>query len=335
MSIQLIIAVSISLIMGISGYAQATCSGSVFNPVSDVAWNSLFPIRVGGVALATNSSLPDGSQGTVNPVCSCTSSDETYMGINVGFWDIVNLAEVVDDAWCSPTLGTAFSSADNGFHGGANSQATPTPHTFKQVHWLSFPALKLLNLLTDMSCLQGGDFDFVDFSELMPDWNEDLLAALKDPKVFLLANSVANIACAGSNALAQVPGAFLPTTFDSFWWCWWDNIYPLSGNSASPSVLTTTAQLVGKQIFEYSELGLIQDYVSDPDGCTANPAYVAKKSQWRFQFAKPIKSSSPMWVGQSEFVWGSGKTQPYAGKNFLLVVFQKKNCCQKLFGTGN
>jgi conjugal transfer pilus assembly protein TraU len=302
-----------------------------------VAWNGLFPIRVGGVALATNSSLPDGAQGTVNPICTCETqhfngenATKWYRGLQVGFWDIGYLTEVVDDAWCSTTLGTAFSGLDNGFHGGSNSQAIPAPHTFKQVHWINFPIFKLLNLLTDISCLQDGDFDFVNFSELMPDWNEDLLAALKDPKVFLLANPVADVACAGSNALAQVPGNFLPTTFDSFWWCWWDNIYPLSGNAASPSVLTTTAQLVGRQIFEYSELGLLQDYVADPNGCHPEPAYIAKKSQWRFQFAKPVKSSTPMWVGQNEFVWGSGKALPYDGRNFLMVLFQKKNCCLKI-----
>jgi conjugal transfer pilus assembly protein TraU len=316
------------------GNAHASCSGSIFDPVTDVAWNGIFPIRVGGVAVATNGSLPDGAQGTVNPACTCTTSTQTYLGLNVGFWDIGYLAEVVDDAYCSPTLGTSFSGLNNGFHSGANSQVVTASHVFKQVHWLSFPAFKLLNLLTDMSCLQGGDFDYLSLSEVMPDWSDDMLAALKDPKVFLLANPVADIACAGSNALAQVPGNFLPATFDSFWWCWWDNIYPLSGNVSLPSILTTTAQLAGRQVFQYGELGLVQDYTSDPNGCAPGPAYIVKKSQWRFQFAKPVKSSVPMWVGQSELAWGNGKALPYAGSNFLLVTFQKKNCCQSVLGSG-
>lgn len=314
------------------GETRAVCNGSSYNPVTDTAWNGIFPIRVGGVALATNSSLPDGSQETVSPICTCTTSTESYLGLSVSFWDIDYLVEVVNDAWCSPTLGTSLSGLSNGFHGGANEQGVAAPTTFKEAHWLTYPAFLLLGMLTDMKCIQQVGFDFANFTELPQGWNNDYMSALKDPKVFLLANPLADIACAGSNVLAQVPGGFFPTTFDTFWWCYWGNLYPLSGNVALPHVLTSAAQVVGKQIFLNSEFGAVLDWVADPMGCNPQPAYIAKKSQWRMQMAKPVKQATPMWVGLSELAWGTGKTPPYYDSNFLFVLFQKKNCCQKILG---
>jgi len=313
-----------------SSQAFAKCDGSIFNPVTDVAWNGIFPIRVGGVKVAGNENIPDGDQGTVNPICTCTTSSETYLGTEVGFWDISYLAEVVDDAYCSPTLGTGFSNLDNGFHQGASSKKVAAPHTFKQVHWLMFPAFKILGMLLDMQCLQGGDLAFGDMSEVSPDYANDYLAALKDPKVFLFANPVADIACSGKNAIAQVPGGFFPSAYDSLFWCLWDNVYPLSGNVGSAHSLTASAQLVGRQIYTYSEFGGILDYTND--SCQGRPNFVMKASQWRFQLAKPVKTATPFWPGQTELVWGQGKAPAFNDKNFLFVLFQKKKCCQRLKG---
>ena len=315
--------------------SHALCNGSPFNPLTDVAWNGIFPIRVGGVVVA-GSGLPDGSQGTTSPICTCTTSTESYAGLTIGFWDIDYLVEVVNDAWCSPTLGASLGgSLSNGFHNGQNDQRHVAPITFKQTHWLTFPLFLMIGMLTDMKCIQQVGFDFANFTELPQGWNNDLTSALKDPKVFLVANPLAEIACAGSNSLAQVPGGAFPIVFDAFWWCWWDNIYPVSGNVASPHVLTSAAQAASKQIFLNSEFGAVLDWVADPMGCNPQPAYIAKKSQWRLQLAKPVKQGVPMWIGLSEMAWGTGKSRPYYDSNFMFVLFQKKNCCQKILGSSS
>jgi len=309
--------------------AMATCDSGVFNPVTDVAWNGIFPIRVGGVKVASNSSAPDGDKGTVNPICTCTTTTGTYLGTEIGFWDIAYMAEVVDDPGCSPTLGASLGLND-GFHQGMNSKTVDAPHTFKQVHWLMFPAFRILGMLTDLKCLQSGDLAFGSMSEVDPSHASDFLAALKDPKVFLFANPVADIACSAKNAIAQVPGNFFPSVYDSLFWCLWDNIYPLSGHSGSPHALTAASQIVGRQIYLFSEYGGILDYTSN--SCQGQPNFLMKSSQWRFQIAKPVKTATPFWPGQSELIWGAGKTLPYKDKNFLYVLFQKKKCCQKLLG---
>lgn len=327
------IIVKITVLVGLltASPALATCNGSIFNPVTDIAWSGLFPIRVGGFAVATNNSLPDGAPGTVNPICTCTTESETYLGTQIGFWDVAYLAEVVDDPYCSTVLGTSLGSS-NGSGQGTNSKDIDAPHTFKQIHWWPFNAIQMLGMLTGLSCVQQTPLQMAALSEIDPSWTNDWMAMLKDPKVFLVANPVADIACGAKSAIAQIPGSFFPSVYDSLFWCLWDNVYPLSGNSSTPHNLTASAQIVGRQIYIYTQLGLIQDWTSHPNGCTSQQTPTMKSSQWRFQLAKPVKTATPFWAGQSELIWGTNKAPAYNDRNFLYVMFQKKKCCQKIYG---
>ena len=311
--------------------AMATCNGAVFNPVSDVAWNGLFPIRVGGVAVATNSNLPDGADSTVNPICSCTTTSGSFIGTQIGFWDVAYLVEVVSDPYCSTVVGTTLGS-NTGTHQGSNSKDSAAPHTFKQVHWWPFNAIQLLGMLSGLSCVQQVPLQMTYLSEIDPSWTEDWLAMLKDPKVFLVANPAADIACAAKSAIAQIPGNFFPSVYDSLFWCGWDNIYPLSGNNGTPHDLTASAQIAARQIYINTQLSTVEDFMADSQGCTGQIVPVWKSSQWRFQLAKPVKTATPFWAGESELIWGSGKAPAYNDKNFLYILFQKKKCCQKIYG---
>ena len=311
--------------------ALAKCEGTIFNPVNDIAWNGLFPIRVGGFAVATNSNIPDGGQGTVNPICSCTTTNGTFIGTQIGFWDVAYLVEVVDDPYCSTVVGTTVGS-NTGSRQGTNKKDVEAPRTFKQVHWWPFNAIQLLGMLTGLSCVQQAPLQMTYLSELDPSWTEDWLAMLKDPKVFLVANPAADIACGAKSTIAQLPGAFFPLVYDSLFWCLWDNVYPLSGNVGSPHNLTASAQIAGRQIYTNTQFGAVEDFTADSQGCSGRVTPVMKSSQWRFQLAKPVKSATPFWAGQSEMIWGSGKAPAYNDKNFLFVLFQKKKCCQKIYG---
>ncbi len=303
-------------LLAVSTPALATCNGTIFNPVTDIAWNGLFPIRVGGFAVATNSNVPDGAQGTVNPICTCTTTSGTFIGTQIGFWDVAYLVEVVDDPYCSTVVGTTVGSA-GGSHQGTNDKSVTAPRTFKQVHWWPFNAIQLLGMLTGLSCVQQVPLQMTYLSEIDPSWTEDWLAMLKDPKVFLVANPAADIACGAKNAIAQVPGSFFPSVYDSLFWCAWDNIYPLAGHSSTPHNLTASAQVVARQIYTNTEWGTVEDFTADSQGCSGQIIPVWKSSQWRFQLAKPIKTATPFWAGESELIWDSGKAPAYNDKNFL------------------
>ncbi len=316
-------------LMAIPCFAGDRCKGKAFNPVSDVSWNGLFPIRLGGVTVAKNSQVPDSADGTGSPICLCEDSKGTYLGLQVSFWEVAYLVESVNSAWCSPTLGTAFSGADNGALSGTNRQKNESPKTFKQVHWMMFPAFRLMGLLTDMPCLATGDFAFATMTELSPVHNNPFLGLAADPKAFLFANPAANVACAASNALANAPAEVLAPAFDSLFWCWWDNIYPLTGEVQTPHDLTGAAQNVAREVFAMTQTGAVLDNVRNV--CQGSYAPVPKKSHWRMQIAKPVKGATPFVPGQSELTWGSGKQAPYSDGNYLFVLFNKKRCCQKIY----
>ncbi|WP_224962476.1 TraU family protein [Geomonas subterranea] len=326
----LLLAISL-LVLAQGQRAEAKCEGSPFNPVTDIAWNGIFPIRVGGVAVAQSKNMPDGADGTTDAICTCKTEKETFIGSEVSFHDLGILVEVVNDAYCSPTLGVQFSGLDNGSRAGINNKSIDSQRTFKQVHWYQFPVFHILGMLLDMKCIaQGSGLVPGDMSELDPSHTYDFIAALADPKVFLFANPAADIACGGKNVIAQVPGGFFPAAYDSLFWCQWDNIYPLSGNVGHSSHLTASAQLVAKQLYKFSQFGGILDYTAN--SCQGTYTPVMKSSQWRYQLAKPVKTATPFWAGQSELAWGSGKLPTYKDSNFLFVVFQKKKCCQKFKG---
>lgn len=327
----LVVSFAVLVALGCTVPAMATCNGTIFNPVTDIAWNGLFPIRVGGIAVDTNGSAPDGGQNTVNPICSCTTTSGTFIGTQIGFWDVAYLVEVVDDPYCSTVIGTTIGS-NTGTHQGSNDKHVAAPHTFKQVHWWPFNAIQLLGMLTGLSCIQQVPLQMTYLSEIDPSWTEDWLAMLKDPKVFLVANPVADIACGAKNIIAQVPGNFFPAAYDSLFWCAWDNIYPLSGNSSTPHNLTASAQIAARQIYTNTQFGTIEDFMADSQGCSGQIVPVWKSSQWRFQLAKPVKTATPFWAGESETIWGSGKAPAFNDKNFLYVLFQKKRCCQQIYG---
>lgn len=79
----------------------AKCGGKFFNPVSDVAWRAMFPIKIGGIKVT-----PGEGTDTVNhfPLCFC-GSPVPRVGIKVSFWEPVKLVEVVRHPGYFPSLG--------------------------------------------------------------------------------------------------------------------------------------------------------------------------------------------------------------------------------------
>lgn len=314
------------------------CSGKMFNPITDVAWNGMWPLKIGEVVSMGGGDLPDSSDGTGPPINFCRVSTGIMVGMDISFWNIGYLEEVVREAWCSPFLGTSFNSLDNGWYNGKNSSRVAAPGTFKQVHWVKFPLTSILGLVrsggTCVSSPTGnaGDIkvDYGMMSEVDPSHNDGLVAAAVEPRAILYANPLADIACAASSLIAQAPGQAFAPIYDSLHWCWWDNIYPISGDKYSPHDLESAAHIGGKQIYRYYSYRVLGDNAKDP--CRTTYTMIPKKSHWRMQASKPVKSSQPFVPGRSELLMGVGLNPPYKDGNFLFVLFQKQRCLLRLKG---
>lgn len=325
---------SLSVVLFSARISEAgKCSkGSVFNPITEVAWNGIFPLRVGGVKIAQGP-LPDSADasGTKSPICACKNDKGTWLGLEVGFWDINNLVEVVQEPGCSPTIGASLMMNDRGFFGGTVKSNTAAPFVFKQAHWIKFPVIGILGLLKDMKCIttQGG-FDYAYFTEPDPTHNSDLLAVTKRPDNLVFAFPGFDLLQPANVLLAHTAGDVFPAAYDSMFWLWWDTIYPLSGSKGSPHDLESSSQVAARQIYMFYGTGILRDNVKNV--CNSEVAFMPKKSHWRFQLAKPKKTPTPYVPGQSEFLWGlGGKNPPFKEGNFLYVLFQRKRCCEQLY----
>ena len=159
----------------------------------------------------------------------------------------------------------------------------------------------------------------------------DAAALLLRPEKVIIANPVYDLLQHANVVLAHTPTRALDPAYDSMFWLWWDTIYPLTGDKNSPHDLESSAQIAAKQIYKFYGTGLLMSQTREI--CRPVPAYTPRKSEWRFQLAKPVYSGRLFMAGQSEFAWGMGGKNPaFKEGNFLLVLFQKRRCCEKIYG---
>lgn len=81
------------------GGTPGRCTGRFVNPVTDVCWSCLFPLSVGALKL-----FPGDRPDTDNPnlpICAC-GSPLPRLGVAMGFWEPVRLADVSVKPWCLP-----------------------------------------------------------------------------------------------------------------------------------------------------------------------------------------------------------------------------------------
>ena len=81
------------LLVVIPAAALAGCSGKIINPVTDVCWSCLFPIRAAGVTVKTSSVAAAATDAPA--VCTCGAGVNLRAGINLSFFEPLRTAEIV------------------------------------------------------------------------------------------------------------------------------------------------------------------------------------------------------------------------------------------------
>lgn len=102
----------LSLLLGVAmfvtsltGNAATVCQGKILNPVTDVCWSCVFPVKIGGKASLTTSVLPDPDTGAGGPFCTCGKGLNLRAGVTFSFWEPLRTAEIVRHAGCLPSMG--------------------------------------------------------------------------------------------------------------------------------------------------------------------------------------------------------------------------------------
>jgi hypothetical protein len=79
------------LLILLASEAQAKCTGRFVNPISDICWECLFPISIGGAEIAQGIAPDAGNPSS--PICAC-GLPVPRVGISAGFWEPVRLVDV-------------------------------------------------------------------------------------------------------------------------------------------------------------------------------------------------------------------------------------------------
>lgn len=326
---------------------RAACKGAFPNPVTDVCWSCLFPMKVAGVRVSR--------EGVSDPktdapaVCTCRRGAVPVPGLNMSFWEPLRTVEIVRQPYCLVSLGGV--SMDPGIHApahgrsaqrnasvnvsfagnvGEDGMGTPSSGTaFYQAHWYHTPWLFILESVVDTSCLENAAWDLAYLTELDPVWGDALASFILAPESAIFANPVAAAACA-----LDCRAAYANAPVNELFWCsgCQGSLYPLSGWIAGmTSSLQAWHLIAARMTVKLGREGLLWAAYGEKGQCGPYFEPIPRKDVWRTQLVYPTVTASgdkccrPL--GAPTQTWGSGKTPPYTGEDGAILLWRMRDCC--------
>lgn len=304
----------------------AVCVGRMVNPVTDICWKCVFPIRIAGVQVARGKPEPSLPR---RPLCFCKRPriPVPVPGIPISFWEPARLVDVTRTPYCLVNMG-GISVANTGVRGRGDVEMDENQrgHSFYQVHWYIYPILYWLEILLDFICLEISDFDLAYMSELDPFWSDDEKSAILNPEGILFGNPIAQAACAADCLSAS---AHLP--LDVLFWCGGcqGSIYPFTGTcGAHNGGVQASLLMVTRMMAKLHRELLAWGYMGWDGLCGKYPMPIIKKSQYRTQMTYPIAQSRDCQaLGHTELFWQGGREFPYKGSDFGYLIWRQRACC--------
>lgn len=286
-------------------------------------------------------------------LCSCDGGIlGTKIGITVSFWEPFGVVEVVKDAWCFPFIGGDLSNlsedqqnipdfstnqipANSDFwtritkDGIVSSTRSPKGQTyvFWQAHYYIFPALVVLDVLTNFVCLDRSPLEVAYISEVMPNWDDAALSLVLHPETLLFANPLAVLGCA-PESIASSAGLVI----DYLYWCagGWGNIYPITGFYTGNDYLESVPLMMSRILYMLHRTFVLMGTSGEAALCRVYPLPIWKKSMYRWQLLYPKREPKCRPLGTPWFLWESWKNPPspkHSIDNFAIILFRKRTCC--------
>lgn len=299
--------------------AHAECKTSFLNPVTDIGWNCIFPMRIAGIQIVGGEETPSHMD---SPICVCKGGAIPSIGLKTSFWEPKRIIDTVTDPYCMMPLGVTLNTPKPGtLSGGLVESASATKRAFQQSHYYIFPAWKILNMFYDIPCLDDEGYDVAMMTEILPQWNNDILSLIINPEALLFANPISTLTCAADSAAASFG---MPV--NALFWCMgsWGNAYPLSGSITSTDYVEANAGIAARTIYMMGRLGLLWN--TSDDGCYRELAPIWRKDRFKLQMMRPTRSTTCLPIGREGLLWTGGKHDPRKD-NFMWMMFEKKDCC--------
>lgn len=210
--------------------AFSICNKKFLNPITEVCWDCIFPISIGGFSINLGSSRPDTKNQTL-PLCLCPGVPPRP-GLAIGLWEPARLVDVANEPGCFVNMGfdidfgllSLGKTSRTTLNGGATGSQW-------QAHYYFYPLISWLGLIVDGLCMQSAQFDVAYISEIDPLWQDAELNNIINPEAILFANPIAQAACAADCVAASTGG--LP--LDQLHWCagCGGGVFPIQGESAA------------------------------------------------------------------------------------------------------
>lgn len=300
-------------------------AGTIFNPITKVRWNCIFPITIGGVRVGSFDTLSKelDAQSASKPLCACRKGATFWFGVKVSFWSPNRMIDVVTEPGCMMALGAdllptggRLQGSQSGIADGTNSQKM-----FAQMHYYIAPVWKMLDMFTDLPCIEDTGFDVAMITEVLPTWQSGTLGAIIQPEGILFGNPAAGLACMADSAAAAAG-----KVIDPLFWCMgsWGATYPVAGDIHFGDSVEAWAGLAARGTFMMGRLGALT--ISSADGCSFKAQPIWTKSRYKLQIMEPVKGGQCVNIGRPGALWSSGKHAP--GKdNAQFMSFEKVICC--------
>lgn len=350
---------------GVNAVKNLTCSGKFLNPITDICWSCVLPIKIASNYKFMDMSSQedyDSMEGKGKMMCACGSAPNTKLGIQLSFWEPTHIVETVRHPFCFVSLGGAniggnFDSATqsnsnfNKWFGGSHGNNGTTPDasnstTFYHAHWYKNPVITLLQVILDNDCLDKGvGMDLGWLSEIDPTWKNPDIAFLQSPDAALFANPISQALCA-----ADCVNANLGFPSKSLFWCagCLGSIYPYTGFIQAQASPVQAAKLMAARVQSKMHRDFAAHTATGERGlCGFRLQPLMDKRQYKIGMTYPIaarkeqvlsgmtaqqadlvktgKCCEPL--GRTPLVRDSGKSFPYKGQDFAYQVFRKRDCC--------
>jgi conjugal transfer pilus assembly protein TraU len=300
----------------------AFSEGKWVNPLTDICWDCLFPITLGGVNVTPGKGSPDIDK---KAICFCKGTPPK-VGIPISFWEPARLVDVTRHAYTLVGLGgikVGKESVKNRGTVGILDQG-PSQNSFYHVHWYMYPILSWLGFLTDFECIETGDIDIGYMSELDPLWGDDQLSLVINAESALFSNPITQSAC-----IADCGSSTVNKPLDNLFWCagCMGSLYPFTGTVAHHEGALPASYLILHRAIAKLHRELAIKVHAKGNYCQKSFEPLIQKSVYKSQLVYPVSLPLCSSLGASNLKWGNGASFPYQGEDFVYLLWIRRQCC--------
>ena len=323
------------LIMTQLGYTQALCTGNFPNPITDVCYDCMFPITIGGGLIPMGSGSDYATGASTSPVCACAA--DLSVGTPLAFWEPRYLLDTTSTPGCMPALGGVninppYNASEYGGYKGSNAHIGGTnKSSFMHANQYLNPIMSAIGVIAGSPCLDNRSFDPLFISWADPTWNDDALTLMLTPYAYAFAG-IPSIAAEAPDSISGTTGFPIP---ELFWVAGaWGPMYPLNGNVGTANTNEQISHLIFARVFAKLHAAGVEQTTAGQEalqscGALGVPELVMDKRQYKTNRTFPFPDNLCTPISRPLQFQETGTSRPQ-DKDYVYVVFQRKDCCSPL-----